>query len=156
MLIKNQAIGGTAGVKAADLKDALDLQRQRLTEVYQKQLDLQKRITTQQQEWEATKAQLKDISKKRDSVNYSVTALVESKEARTIKFQLLYSIKDAGWYPTYDVRVAEVNKPLEVLMNANVFQRSGETWKDIALQISTGNPGDNATRPQLQPWMLGY
>lgn len=41
-------------------------------------------------------------------------------------------------------------------MNANVFQRSGETWNDVALQISTGNPGDNATKPQLQPWNLGF
>ena len=156
MLIKNQTIGGTAGVKAADLKDVLDLQRQRLTEVYQKQLELQKRLTTEQQDLETTRAQMREISKKRDSINYSVTALVESKEARAVKFQLWYTVKDAGWYPTYDVRVIEVNQPLQVLMNANVFQRSGETWKDVALQISTGNPGDNATRQQLQPWMVGY
>lgn len=156
MLIKNQAIGGTTGVKAADLKEALDLQRQRLTEVYQTQLDLQKRIAAQQLEWEGARAQLKEISKKRDSINYSVTALVDSKEARTVKFQLVYTVKDAGWYPTYDVRITEVGQPLSVLMNASVFQRSGETWNDVALQISTGNPGDNATRPQLQPWMLGY
>lgn len=156
MLIKNQAIGGSNGVKAADLKEALDLQRQRLTEVYQKILELQKQITALQKSLETTKAQVIEISKKKDSVSYTVTALIESKETRTIKFQLLYTIKDAGWYPTYDVRVTEVNKPLEIVMQANVFQRSGETWKDVALQISTGNPGDNATQPQLQAWMLGF
>ena len=156
MLVKNQAIGGTAGVKSAELKEALDLQRQRFTDVYEKQLELQKRILSQEQELERTKAQLGEISKKKDSVNFAVTALIESKETRAVKFQLLYNIKDAGWYPTYDVRVTEVNKPLEVLMNANVFQRSGETWKDVALQLSSGNPGDNATPSKLQPWMLGY
>src|SRR5450432_2419024 len=41
-------------------------------------------------------------------------------------------------------------------MNANIFQRSGETWKDISLVLSTGNPGDNATPSPLQPWMLGF
>jgi len=41
-------------------------------------------------------------------------------------------------------------------MNANVFQRSGETWKDISLILSTGNPNDNATPSPLQPWMLGF
>jgi hypothetical protein len=41
-------------------------------------------------------------------------------------------------------------------MNANVFQRSGETWKDVELLLSTGNPSDNATPSVLQPWMLGY
>jgi hypothetical protein len=156
MLIKNEAIGGQAGVKTTELKDALDLHRQRLTEVYQKQLEIQKRISQEQQELNKFKSQLQEISKKRDSINYIVTALVESKETKNVQFQLLYNIKDAGWYPTYDVRVSDVKEPLSVLMNANVFQRSGETWKDISILLSTGNPNDNATPTQLQPWMLGF
>ena len=44
MLNKNEAIGGTAGVKTSELKDALDLHRQRLTEVYEKQLEIQNRF----------------------------------------------------------------------------------------------------------------
>ena len=63
---------------------------------------------------------------------------------------------DAGWYPVYDLRVTEVSQPLNVLMNANVFQRSGETWKDVELTLSTGNPSDNATPSILQPWNLGF
>ncbi len=156
MLIKNQAIGGQTGVKTTELKDALDLQRQRLTEVYQKELEIQKRITDEQHDSEKFKLQLQEISKKKDSVNYIVTALVDSKETRSVKFQLLYNVKDAGWYPTYDVRINEITDPLKVLMNANVFQRSGETWKDISLVLSTGNPNDNSTPSLLQPWMLGF
>jgi hypothetical protein len=156
MLIKNQAIGGQSGVKAIELKESLDLQRQRLTEVYGKELDIQKRILADQQGFEKTNLQLAEISKKRDSVSYIVSALVEAKENRTVNFQLLYNVKDAGWYPTYDVRVDEVTEPLNVLMNANVFQRSGETWKNISLFLSTGNPKDNATPSKIQPWLLGF
>ncbi|MEO6454204.1 MAG: mucoidy inhibitor MuiA family protein [Ginsengibacter sp.] len=156
MLIKNQAIGGQAGVKTTELKEALDLHRQRLSEVYQKQLEIQKRITSEQQESQRLTSQMQEISKKRDSINYIVTALVESKETRNVKFQLLYNVKDAGWYPAYDVRINDVVNPLSVLMNANVFQRSGETWKDISLLLSTGNPNDNATPSQLLPWMLNF
>lgn len=156
MLIKNQSIGGQAGVKATDLKEALDLQRQRLTEVYQKELELQKRIQEEQNEVQRSRNQLREFSKKRDSVSYTVTALVETKETRNVKFQLLYNIKDAGWYPAYDIRVKSVTEPLSALMNANVFQRSGETWKDVQLFLSTGNPNDNATPSYLQPWMLNF
>jgi hypothetical protein len=156
MLIKNQAIGGTNGVKTTELKDALDLQRQRLTDVYQKQLEIQKHLTDEQADLEKFKSQLSEIGKKRDSINYIVTALVDCKEPGNVSFQLLYNIKDAGWYPTYDVRVSEVTAPIKVLLNANIFQRSGETWKDISLILSTGNPNDNATPSPLQPWMLGF
>ena len=156
MLIKNQAIGGQSGIKATDLKESLDLQRQRLTEVYARQLEIQKRLITDQQDYEKTTLQLNEISRKKDSINYIVTALVDSKETRTVNFQLLYNVKDAGWFPAYDVRVNTVTEPLDVLMNANVFQRSGETWKNVSLFLSTGNPNDNASPSILQPWMLGY
>jgi hypothetical protein len=156
MLIKNQAIGGQSGIKATDLKESLDLQRQRLTEVYGKQLEIQKRIVLDQQDYDKTRMQLSEISKKKDSISYIVTALVDSKETRTVNFKLLYNVKDAGWFPAYDVRVNSVSEPLSVLLNANVFQRSGETWKNVSLFLSTGNPNDNATPSILQPWMLGF
>ena len=117
---------------------------------------LQKRIISDQQDYEKTRMQLVQISKKKDSISNIVTALVDSKETRTVNFKLLYNVKDAGWFPTYDVRVNDVTGPLSVLMNANVFQRSGETWKNISLLLSTGNPNDNATPSELQPWMLGF
>jgi hypothetical protein len=156
MLIKNQAIGGQSGIKASDLKESLDLQRQRLTEVYGKQLEIQKRIVLDQQDYDKTRMQLSEISKKKDSISYIVTALVDCKESRTVNFKLLYNVKDAGWFPAYDVRVNSVSEPLSVLLNANVFQRSGETWKNVTLFLSTGNPNDNATPSILQPWMLGF
>ncbi|RYY39651.1 MAG: mucoidy inhibitor MuiA family protein [Chitinophagaceae bacterium] len=156
MIVKNQSIGGSTGVKAPDLKAALDLQRQRLTEVYEKQLEIRKRIDEQAADINKLQTQLGEFSKKRDSVQYVVTALLDSREPRNVRFQLSYNVKDAGWYANYDVRVTEVGKPLQVLMNANVYQRSGETWKDVALTLSTGTPNDNATPSQLQPWMLGF
>ena len=156
MLVKNEAIGGTTGVKTEELKLALDLHRSRMTEVLNKQMEIEKRIASAQKELNKTAQQIGEIGKKRDSVNYTVTALIDSKVSQAVKFNLLYTVKDAGWFTTYDVRVSDVTKPLNVLMNANVFQRSGETWKDVAIQLSTGNPADNATPSDLQPWMLGY
>jgi hypothetical protein len=100
MLVKNQAIGGQAGVKTEELKQALDLHRARMTEVLQKQLEIERRIAAQQKELSRAGNMLAEIGKKRDSVNYTVTALIDSRETQNIKFQLLYTVKDAGWYPT--------------------------------------------------------
>lgn len=156
MLIKNEAIGGQAGVKTSELKEALDLHRQRLTEVYKKQLEIENAIAAKENNLKALSEQLQEFSRKKDSVNYVVTALVESKTPANVKFQLSYNVKDAGWYPAYDIRVKNVIEPLEFLMNANVFQRSGETWKNVTLSLSTGNPNENNTPSQLQPWRLGF
>lgn len=156
MLIKNQAIGGESGVKPADLKEALDLQSQRLTLIYKKQLESEANIERYENRLRKFREQLQEFSKKKDSVNYIVTALIESKSAANIKFQLSYNIKDAGWYPTYDVRIKDINDPLSFLMSANVFQRSGETWKNVSISLSTGSPHENVTPAELQPWHLGF
>ena len=156
MLIKNQAIGGQTGVKTPDLKQALDFQRQRFSELYQQELEIQKRINQEKLDLSNYNSQRSEISKKKDSVNYIVTALIDSKQAMLIKFHLLYTVKDARWYPTYDVRLNDLTKPLEVLMNANVSQRTGETWKAVNLFLSTGSPNDNATPSELSPWYLSY
>ena len=87
---------GQTGVRSIELKENLDLQRQRLTEAYRKQLEIQKRLASQQREAAKIQSQLREVSKKKDSSNYSVTALIDSKETRNIKFQLSYTVKDAG------------------------------------------------------------
>src|SRR6202790_173204 len=83
MLIKKQAMGGETGVKTAELKEALEFQRQRLTEVYNKELEIQKRLVSEQQDLKKSTTQLREFSKKKDSISYIVTALIESKETRT-------------------------------------------------------------------------
>ena len=37
---------------------------------------------------------------------------------------------------------------------ANVYQNSGEEWKDVKLTISSGNPKESGTKPTLEPWNL--
>ncbi len=156
MLTSNAAIGGQNGVKTTELKEALDLHRQRLTELLQQKLNINNDIKTQNELLNSLRHQLEETRKKKDSSNIIVTAIVESNQTRSVNFRLLYNVRDAGWYPSYNARVSELSSPLDVLMNANVFQRSGETWKNISLALSTGNPNDNATPPELQPWKLGF
>lgn len=156
MLVKNEAIGGDSGVKTGELKEALDLHRERLTEVFKKQLEIQSLIDGKEKAFKTWSEQLAEFSKKKDSVNYTVSALIDSKIGGKVTFHLLYNVKDAGWYPAYDVRVKDISSPLEFLMNANVFQRSGETWKNVMLKLSTGSPNENSTPADLQPWKLGF
>jgi hypothetical protein len=156
MLEKNQSIAGQQGVKLADLKEGLDFQRQRLSDLFTKELELQKRIKTGERKILTIQRQMAETSKKKDSVNFVVTALIESKLSRPVNFSLLYNVKDAGWYPTFDVRLKGLSDPINITMNANIHQQSGESWRNIALELSTGNPNENATASQVEPWYLGF
>ena len=43
-----------------------------------------------------------------------------------------------------------------MLYKGKVYQSSGEDWDNVCLTLSTGNPQENATKPILAPWWIGY
>lgn len=157
MLVKNQQIGGANnGLKATDLKDAADFQRNRLTEVYQKQMETDRLIKKMELELAKMNKQLAELSQKADISTSEIHVTVNAKENTSSNFTVTYLVKQAGWFPTYDIRVKDISSPINLQYKANVFQSSGEDWKEVKLFLSTGNPNDNGTKPVIQPWYLRY
>jgi hypothetical protein len=157
MMLKNQSIkGDNTTLKAAELKEAADFQRQRLTEVYQKLQENDHNLKKMDQELQKINRQLIELNQKKDLSTSEVIVAVDVKEAMTANFHLTYLVKQSSWFPTYDVRVQDISKPISLQMKANINQQSGEDWKDVKLFLSTGNPNENGTKPTLAPWYLRY
>lgn len=157
MLIKNQQIGGANnGLKATDLKDAADFQRNRLTEVYQKQMETDRAIKKMEMELGKMNRQLIELNQKADISTSEIHVTVNTKENTSSNFTITYLVKQAGWFPTYDIRVKDISSPINLQYKANVFQSSGEDWKDVKLFLSTGNPNEDGTKPVISPWYLKY
>jgi len=157
IILKNQVIkGDNATLKAADLKEAADFQRQRLTEVYQKLLENDRNLKKMDAELQKVSRQLIELNAKKDLSTSEVIVAIDVKEPTTADFRLTYLVKESSWFPTYDVRVQDISKPINFQMKANVTQQSGEDWNDVKIFLSTGNPGDNGTKPSLAPWYLRY
>jgi len=155
LLAKNQDIGGSNnGVTAAGLKEVLDLQRQRLTEVLEKQLVIKQQIRTLENELKKNASQLLVLRQQKELPTSDIILDVLSKSSVTGKFTVSYLVKNAGWMPAYDIRVKDITHPLDITFKAKVFQQCGEAWKQVKLQLSTGNPAENNVRPVLQPWYL--
>lgn len=156
MMIKNQGIGGNNGIKATDLKDAADFQRTRLTEIYQKQMEIDKVIKKMEIELGKINRQLIELNQKADQSTSEIVVTVQVKETTAATFNVTYLVKNSGWYPTYDVRVKDISSPITLQYKANVFQNSGEDWKDVKLFLSTGNPNEKSDKPLINPWYLRY
>lgn len=70
---------------------------------------------------------------------------------------LEYSVRDARWYPAYDVREDGDGKKVSFTYYGTVTQATGEDWKDIDLTLSTAKPTESAQVPQLRAVQLsGY
>jgi len=155
MLIKNQAIGGSnVLLKAADLKEAMDFQRARMTEVKTKQLEINQHLTDYNKEILKIRNQLAELNYQNTKASGEIVVSVNAKDAMTSKVVLSYVVNNAGWFPTYDMRVTDISKPIYLKYKANVYQSSGEDWGNVKLTLSSGNPNENGTKPTLEKWEL--
>lgn len=157
MLTKNQEINGrTTVLKVTDLKESIDFHRNRLTELATKQLELNK--TNRQLELEIKKinAQLTQLAPTQETTTSEIIVTVQSQTAKPqADLTVSYFVPNAGWTPTYDLRVKDVAHPLEIGYKATVYQYSGEEWNNIKLILSTANPRKNNQAPELQTWYWG-
>ncbi|MGD1993252.1 MAG: mucoidy inhibitor MuiA family protein [Anaerolineae bacterium] len=107
--------------------------------------DLEREVRKLQQEL----AQLRGA---RGRQRYAATIEIEVLEEGKLTVELTYVVANAGWTPLYDLRLVEDR--LEVGYLAQVTQRSGEDWRDVALTLSTARPALAETVPELDPWFV--
>jgi hypothetical protein len=81
---------------------------------------------------------------------------LNSKQDGEFPLELQYLVLNAGWFPKYDIRVQQINSPLELTYKAEFFQNTGVDWKDVKLKFSNLDPQNSGTLQKLEPWYLNY
>jgi uncharacterized protein (TIGR02231 family) len=118
------------------------LKKERLIKEYEKQISL-----LQQQLARPASQQLP---------SGEVSVLVTSEKQISGKMTLNYIVSNAGWYPSYDIRVDDIKNPVNIFYKANVYQSSGTVWKDVKLSFSNATPWISGDIPVLYPWFIDY
>lgn len=68
-----------------------------------------------------------------------------------------YFVHAASWQPVYDLRAAADLSKVDLVYRAQVTQRTGEDWNDVALALSTARPQLGAEGPEPRPiWLSLY
>jgi uncharacterized protein (TIGR02231 family) len=71
-----------------------------------------------------------------------------------------YQVGHASWTPLYDVRLATgaktVAPKIDLSRRASISQRTGETWDNVALTLSTTRPTAGASAPELRPLIVDF
>lgn len=156
MLEKNQVISGqNTNLDIVKLKQALDFQTDRLTQLKAKEVGVNAQIALLDKELKKYTAQIASLyAVNHKDATSNVLVTVSSKRASEAEFTLNYLVHNANWYPTYDIRAKNVNSPISITYKANVSQQSGEDWKNVRLTLSTGNPSVSGNKPELDPYYL--
>lgn len=157
LLAANQSVGnGGAGLDLNKLKQLLEFQRAKLTENKVKQLEHEKAIKKLEEEILKLQKQSNELRDKNRNNTSDIVVKVNAKAPTAGTFKITYLIKNARWYPSYDIRATEVNKPVDLVYRANISQQSGEAWKNVKLVLSSGDPSRGGNKPTLKPYQIGY
>ncbi|MFN5627647.1 MAG: mucoidy inhibitor MuiA family protein [Bacteroidota bacterium] len=155
MIIANQKISGANnGVTTLELEKMANFYRQRLLDIKIKRGDLQRKQQEMAKKQLALTNQLNQLKAEQTSVYLQAIISIQSNVTAKTKLSLNYVVSNAGWSPIYDIKSESVNAPLKIVSKANVYQNTGDLWKEVKMSISTGNPSLNNTKPNLQPYYL--
>ncbi|WP_025123192.1 DUF4139 domain-containing protein [Serratia sp. H1n] len=157
VLESNRALGSEKeGASVEQVNQMLELVSRRMSEVLLADIDIKEKIAAIDKNIEKLKSQLAEAQEKTGQAVNQVVVKFYTPKAVTSNVKLSYVIPDAGWVPTYDVRVNSITQPVKLSYKANVFQNSGINWDKVNLTLSSGNPSEGAQAPQLQPWYLDF
>jgi uncharacterized protein (TIGR02231 family) len=82
-----------------------------------------------------------------------VSVILEARVATEAEVEVSYHVSGASWRPLYDLTLN--GERLTVSCLAEITQRTGEDWPEVALALSTTRSGVHQTLPELSPWYIG-
>jgi uncharacterized protein (TIGR02231 family) len=150
VLISNKQVGGDAGVKVDELEDALQLFRKKSQEAGEELYKismLEKKFIAIRQRFQL---QLDEYNNNENSTAEIVVTVKTLSAVSNAKIEWSYIVNNASWKPFYDVRVKDTKSELQLVSKAYITQGTGESWKNVVLKLSTANPNESGSKPELQ------
>jgi len=157
ILSQNKQVSGTqSGLSVAELTKMLDLVKARLAGLLAEKDKLNAMLKKTDERLSLLRMQLEEEKKKDFQPGGQLLVKFYSPRATSTDVSISYVVPNAGWSPSYDLRVDDLKSPVKLFYKANVYQNSGVKWDDIKISLSTGNPNEGAQAPALQPWYLAF
>lgn len=157
LLNENKNLGGqNTSVSIVQLKQAIDFYESEISKIKEEEINIRKTIELKIQEQTRLENQLREKNQQNVLPSSEIEVRISADSQVNGKFQITYLVANAGWYPKYDIRVQNIQNPLELTYKAEVYQNTGVDWKNVKLRFSNGNPNQSGVIPELRTWNLNY
>ncbi len=157
MLLSNQKIGGNnQNLSATELKAMADFFRTRLTEIANARVKHDLQVKKLNERLVKFQNQFNEQNELYGRNTSDILISVSSDAGANAELTINYVVNNAGWYAVYDLRAINTKSPIQLNYKANVYQSTGEEWKNVKLALSTANPSLGGLKPQLYSWYLNF
>lgn len=143
------------GNTVATIKEAADFYRSRLTEINGKKIELNEKSKVIKEDMKKVYAKINKLRSENAKTYSQIYISLECKQIINKTLSVDYIVNSAAWEPKYDFRVDEINKPLNLVYNAKVYQSTGEDWDGVSITLSSNNPTLSGEKPELIRWYVG-
>ncbi len=156
-LYENRDIGGkNAPVSVTSLQQTLSFYTNKITELKLNAIERKKNIEALKKKQNDLESQISAIAGKKEFPTGEVIVKVDAQQPGSFEFVLSYLVKNAGWFPSYDIRAENIEEPVQLIYKANVRQDTKVDWKNVKLSFSSADPNVSGIAPELKPYFLDY
>ena len=157
MVQTNCSVGNrTAVTPLAGIKELNNYYSQELLSLKKQMIALDEELISLDEERVRCEENRDSIAHLKLKTTTEIEVKVDLPQAGRVDFNLTYYVKNAGWFPTYDVRAVAINQPMQLSYKANVFQNTKEDWHKVPVTLSSANPNRSTIAPELQTYWLDY
>jgi len=139
---------------------------QLFTLIGQRSAEAQKTILEAQIKMRETDRQIADLTGKLATLapaqeeRTEVKVFVNAGAPLDAELTIRYQVQTASWTPFYDARLSTGTRDepakLQLIRRASIQQKTGESWDDVQLALSTARPGAGSAAPVLSPITVDY
>ena len=148
--------GRTVATPLANIKELNAYYAQQVLSVKERSQELEEQLQKLNDELKRKQNTCDSIAKLKLKNITEIDVKVDAKQGGRADFDITYYVKNAGWFPSYDIRSNSINEPLQLSYKANIYQNTREEWKNVPVTLSSANPNRSNVAPQLKTYWLDY
>ena len=148
--------GRTVATPLANIKELNAYYAQQVLSVKERSQELEEQLQKLNDELKRKQNTCDSIAKLKLKNITEIDVKVDAKQGGRADFDITYYVKNAGWFPSYDIRSNSIKEPLQLSYKANIYQNTREEWKNVPVTLSSANPNRSNIAPQLKTYWLDY
>ncbi|WP_350285733.1 mucoidy inhibitor MuiA family protein [uncultured Croceitalea sp.] len=157
VITKNRLVAGNnQTLDIQKVKEISTYYRERITAIKNAIYTTNLKINKLNKTVQGIQNQLAEANSAPEEPQGELTLKFDAPVTTALELKISYFIHEAGWIPNYDIKSKALNAPLNLAYKANVYQNTGQDWKNVEVTLSTGNPNFNLAKPRLDTKYLNF
>ena len=145
----NRHIGGGQEVLLVDdVEEMRHYLAQRHQELALDRVDIASNVRSLEAQLVAAEADFEALKREAQTAQHALELIVSGEGRGEARLEV--ATARAGWVSSYDVSWDERKAQLQITRFARVVQTTGQPWRDVALELRTGQPLRGAVRRQVK------